>query len=73
MATPSTVAKPTSSSQLTLFALRLNETQATLRNSHLDDYHPYHPYIGFIDHLLAVGFAVDAAHAVEKKDQVPSR
>lgn len=40
IATPSTVAKPTSSSQLTLFALRLNETQATLRNRHLDDYHP---------------------------------
>ena len=40
IATPGTVAKPTSSSQLTLFALRLNETQATLRYSHLDDYHP---------------------------------
>ena len=40
IATPSTVAKPTSSSQLTLFALRLNETQATLRNRYLDGYRP---------------------------------
>jgi hypothetical protein len=34
IATPGSVAKPTSSSLLTLFALRLNETQATLRSSH---------------------------------------